>query len=205
MHDDERPSWQRRPDLRETAKAYAAFTCFRDLLPRERSLARAYTACRGAAAPKGPEKASVLRTPPGRWKLWRTLYQWDLRAADYDTFVEAETRAATLDAIREMNTRFAAIARAATGKIVERLNALQAEDISPGTLMLWLEKAQHVERLARGEPTVVMSGPMAASPAVVPPDLSQLTDDELALMQMLLEKADGRGRTTVPLRPGRPS
>jgi threonine synthase len=93
-----------------------------------------------------------LRRATSSWQRWRRLFLWDARTADYDTFVEAQTREETLEAIREMNRRYATIAREASGKIVERLNTLKADDLSPGQVMICLEKAAQVERLARGEP-----------------------------------------------------
>ena len=107
---------------------------------------------------------------------------------DYDTFVEAQTREETLDAIREMTRRYATIAREASGKIVERLNTLKADDISPSQVTIWLEKAAQVERLARGVPTARVE----VDTQTLQPDLSALRDDDLEVMKTLLERAGGR-------------
>jgi hypothetical protein len=195
----ERQSWQRRLDLRETAQAYHAFQHFRDLPPRVRSLDRAYTACLAACprehgrivnlavAGKGPEAAPVQKEAPGRWKVWRKRYLWDARAADADAFLEAETREEMIEAVREMNKRFAMIARACTGKIVERLQSIAAADLTPGQLITWLEKCSAVERLARGVPTAILQ--QAYAGGTVPTDLSQLSEEELLTLEGLIEKA----------------
>ena len=52
-------------------------------------------------------------------------------------------------------------------------------------LIVWLEKASLVERLARGQPTSIVNTTDASNA----PDLSRLSDAELVTLQTLLEKA----------------
>jgi hypothetical protein len=193
-------SWTRRFDLRETPQAFHAFQHFLSLPLRARSLDRAYTVCR-VTCPRDRGRLVAVRknvlNPPdslphpllaatGTWRAWRKKMLWDGRASDHDSFLETETREERVEAIREMNARHSAIARAVTGKIIERLQTIVAADLSPGQLITWLEKACAVERLARGVPTAIQQQQVENS---VPPDLSGLSEAELETLETLLEKA----------------
>jgi uncharacterized membrane protein len=169
---------------------------------RGRSLARAYTNCQQLCArDRGrvvdldqvqhrSETVPPLREATSSWKRWRRMFHWDARAAEYDTFLEEQTREGLLDALREMNTRHAAIAKAATEKLVERLHTLKADELSPAHLIIWLEKAAQVERLARSTLPSMVATEVATR--TVEPDLSLLTVEELEQMRTILERAEAR-------------
>lgn len=67
--------WERQEG--ETAKAYAAFSTYRDMSPHERSVLAAYKLA-------NPDKAATAKCVPAHWRGWNTTYDWEARAEAYD-------------------------------------------------------------------------------------------------------------------------
>ena len=70
--------WER--EVRESARAYAAFCSFRELGPK-RTLRAAYRALTGAAGP-----SAEGRGYPGCWRRWVLIYRWVERAQAFDNW-----------------------------------------------------------------------------------------------------------------------
>jgi hypothetical protein len=85
--------WNRRDG--EPAKAYAAFSKYRDLGP-DRSLNAAYQVDSGLPA-------SVRA--PGYWAEWSSAWEWVERAAAYDAYLDEVRRSAREAKLRELEAR----------------------------------------------------------------------------------------------------
>lgn len=89
--------WDRRP--RESAKAFAAFCCYRDLGPG-RSLNLAYAEWRRSLGFAGDAAKAA-----GYWAEWSSGFEWVARAEAYDAHLEQIRRAAREDALRRLEER----------------------------------------------------------------------------------------------------
>jgi hypothetical protein len=168
--------YERQPG--ETAKAFAAFTCFRDLGP-ERSVLKAYQQKTGK---KHAKQAT------GVWNGWATAYNWHERAAAWDSHLDRQTREAQERARREMGERHAKIAVALQEKAIQRLKAMKLEEMSPSDALRFTTESIKLERLARGEPESIgeqRHGGTAASP------IRLLLEDVVAEDKRLEEHQDG--------------
>lgn len=131
--------WDRLPG--EGPKAWAAFQTYLNMDPSRRSLAGAYR------QHTGREQA---RHVSGCWTAWYGRWNWRRRAEKRDAY-DAEVRhEENQKAIAKMAKRHAAIAANMQAKLVERLQALDTQDIPPSMLPAWLDITVRVERLARG-------------------------------------------------------
>ena len=137
-------SWERLPG--ESSAAFAAFCSFRDYGP-ERNIRKAVDCS---------EKDENVRAK--RYKVWRNWcgqFRWRERAADYDNYMEklkaAEVRK-TIEAQGEMH-------RKVTGKMLDvvskKLDTINPEDLTQGTVTEWVQTAIKAEREAAG---LVVSG-----------------------------------------------
>lgn len=188
-------SWHRRADLRESGQAFHAFQHYRDLPMRSRSLDRAYTACltgcprdrtiRGPLpdAPKTLPEPLLLATP--NWKKWRKQYLWEQRVADFDSYVDDQERLEARDDVKKMNKRHANLATGILNKVVQKVQTMNASELTPGVLHKWFTAGVQIERVSRGQPTEIIR----QSSELV--DLSKLTEEELNLFIQLSDKANG--------------
>jgi hypothetical protein len=115
--------WQRQPG--ESARAYELFCMYRDLPPRERSIARLVSDLVGdGQATKGRRRGDVERLS-ARW-------QWPARAAAWDDEIDRKRREAIIDRAVELAERRAVRTSAALhliARVLERAIArLEAED-----------------------------------------------------------------------------
>lgn len=180
----------------ESDDAWSAYLTYRELGPG-RTLAAAYRAhiarFESPSGPQRPEKARLHPpTVPGSWKRWRTRYDWDGRARDYDDGVELATQTARTQAIATQADEWAqrrAQAREAEWELSERLRAkalqmlgkldLDAQDAQPVTpfgVAKLVEVSSKLARLATGMETERVSGTTLPT---TPDDLSQLSDEQL--------------------------
>jgi hypothetical protein len=134
--------WEQQPG--ESARAFAAFSTYRDLGPR-RSLRAA------AATFYGRTSASSER----QLDKWSRAFHWIERASAWDRHLDAQARIAQEEARREMVQRHVQEARALQAKALERLRALCPEELGPADLLRYLVEAAKLERLALGEPDTV--------------------------------------------------
>jgi len=130
--------WERQPG--ESSKAFAAFRVFRDLGPR-RSVAEAYRQKTGRVH---------ARQASGNWNAVATRWLWQERARAWDDEQDRVRREKQLAAQAEMGERHATVALLMQQRLIERLQGLDASDLSPADVARWLEAAVKVERQARG-------------------------------------------------------
>ena len=192
-------SWERQQG--ESAKAFAAFECYRMLGP-ERTLQAAWE--KHYTRPgtlrerqrKGKERASQF---PGYWGAWASKWRWRERAGAWDEEVAALARDQELDralkaraAEQEEETRqrqlmreeaWAArtVARRFLRRLMQGVEAGQLDRLSVAELLphlqrisALLETGQRLDRLFQGEPSDVTR---------VETDLQEVVPKLVALMQ----------------------
>lgn len=149
----DREPWARQPG--ETSRAYSAFSIYRDLGPRHRSL-------RETARRYYQDKT---RTKPVQIGVWSSKNNWVERCRQYDEFLDEQRRQEALDEILEMARR-----QAKEGTALQNLGAkiLQGILTNPdGSLKVRitgnvldavraLRTGAEIERLARGMPTQII-------------------------------------------------
>jgi hypothetical protein len=86
---------------------------------------------------------------------WSSQHSWVARCAAYDSELDRVWRLSHEKARRDMAIRHAQIAGAVQDKIVQRLQSIAAEDLSPADVVRWLDVSVKIERQARGEPEKV--------------------------------------------------
>ncbi len=142
--------WHRRHDLQEPVHCYHAFTHYRDMPSGGRTVDGAYRLHRTHCRKLPPSDAAEA---PGVWRKWKAQFQWETRVESSDIHLEEETRQQRLEAVHAMNEKHAAIASAMLGKVIQRLQGLDVDQMDPKAVAMWLDKATLVERRARGEAT----------------------------------------------------
>ncbi|MFF3060165.1 hypothetical protein [Streptomyces sp. NPDC057909] len=169
----ERPeAWERQPG--ESAAAWEAFACYRDL-----GLSRSIS-----------KVADTLRKARTLVERWSTAHQWVIRAESWDREQDRLWRAERQQASRDVARRHARLASAAQAKIVAQLQRLDPSRLSPSDVIRWLEATVRIERQAYGidlAEAVTTSG----SPDI--PDVSELSDEERrARMEQLRRELESR-------------
>jgi hypothetical protein len=132
----------RRPG--ESARAFAAFCCYRDLGPK-RSLREA---CRRFYDGETPGKVRQL-------ERWSAAWGWGARAAAWDEELDRQARETQERQRRGMAGRHARLAVACQDKALARLAAMKAEELGPAEVLRYLVEAARLERTAWGEPETV--------------------------------------------------
>ena len=130
----------------ETAKAYHAFTHYRDLPAHGRSIDAAHAEhrreCEGHQA--GTKRA------PRYWKGWSTANDWVARVQAHDSDLarrRREKRAADLEVAQD---RAAVLARAGLSRIALRFQTLDIAEIPAAVLDRWVKTLTDVELRALG-------------------------------------------------------
>lgn len=165
-------AWERRAG--ESAAAWEAFACYRDL-GLSRSLGKV---------------ASTLAKGRSLIERWSVAHQWVLRAEAWDREQDRVWRADRQQASRDVARRHARLASAAQSKIVAQLQQLDPARLSPADVIRWLEVTIRIERQAYG-----MDLPDAAPGSSAPdaPDVTGLTDEERrARMEQLRRELESR-------------
>lgn len=135
--------WEQQP--RETKKAYGAFRVYCELGSRARSVR---------------QTAENLNVSDRTVADWSRKHAWVARAKAWDRKIAAEADARLVEQRVEALERHAKVAKVFIGKIVQRLESLKPEELSPRDLVRWLDVATRVERLSLGIPnTLELSGP----------------------------------------------
>lgn len=130
-------SWERQKG--ESQRAYEAFAIYRDMGP-SRSLAK--------VAKKLGKAISLI-------ERWSRKWNWVERAALYDDELDRQYRAEQEEERKKMAERHAKQAMMIQNKIVQRLQTLDPNQLSPSDLIRWFDIAVKVERLARGQSTEI--------------------------------------------------
>lgn len=125
--------WERQ--LGESAKAFQAFTAYRDLDPDERSI--------DAAAAAIGKSASMCNK-------WAQKWRWRERADAWLDHLENLRDQATENEVVAMCRRHAEIAVAFQEKLTQRLQKFKVSELKPRDMSAWLDVAAKLERMARG-------------------------------------------------------
>ena len=202
--------WERQPG--ETAKAFKAFCAYRDLEPARRSVLAAYRQAKGKP---------TARQAAGIWNKWCAEHRWVERAHAYDLHREALERAAREDMWRVRAAQVADtewdLAQQLIARAQEMLRLPLVEQrlerdgrtiiVKPtrwtaGDVRGYLELASRLMRLATGKPTDQQALTGADGEPLLPGlNLRGLTDDEIATLLALLDKAS-RAASDEPGAPG---
>lgn len=122
----------------ETATAFSWFARYRDLGP-ERSLKKVRE-----MAGKGP---GYVR----RLERWSVQHNWVARAAEWDMHLDRLVQQQQIDAVLAMRERQLRLAAALQAKVIERLQKMSPDELTPATLIRWFEVSVKIERLNRLE------------------------------------------------------
>lgn len=166
---DER-AWERLPE--ETARAYKAFSIYRDMGPQKRSqreTAKCYYEAKN-------------RLNRGQIDRWSVKFNWVQRCKLYDDFIDEQKRQQTLDEILDMATRQAKI-----GTAMQQLGATLLKGLmeNPPKAANTLDVVRltrtgaEIERLARGVPTQIVE--------------EQGKERDMVVIQWRGEKEEGQG------------
>ncbi len=141
--DDETPldPWDRQPG--EPSKSFAVFVVYRDMGAR-RSLRAACKSFYG-----GEYAANKLRNA----QEWSRHWDWVKRVAAWDNFLDREARISQIEAVREMNRRYANTARAMLSKALLGIKHLDPDELEATDIARLAELANKIERLCFGEAT----------------------------------------------------
>lgn len=149
--------WFRQPG--ESWQAYEAFAWYRDLGPGRNH---------AKTAEKVGKSLQMMRTWSARW-------DWLDRAASFDANEEWERMVRFKESRFKMLENDARTARVVKNKVIQRLNQLKPEELTPTQLIHWWEVAFKVERMSLGA-TGEFPGMEAG-----PPQLPELESLETAM------------------------
>lgn len=140
----ERKIWERKRNpngkgWKENIKRYEAFSIYRDL-GRKRSLQQVANQL---------EKSLTLM---GRWS---TQDDWVLRAQSYDEYMDQIAAQSAVEEAQEMGKRHIQEGKLLQAKAIEKLKTLKPKDLTPHLALQMLKLGIDVERIARGEPSII--------------------------------------------------
>ena len=130
----------------ETAKAFHAFSHYRDMPPADRSIDTAH-AEHLARCGKGHNRG---KTRAKNWHKWSSVHCWVDRVAAHDADLSHQRRQRRAKELEEAQDRAAKIARSALDRLEERLKAIDVEQIPAAVLDRWLKTLTDVELKALG-------------------------------------------------------
>ena len=155
---------------------------------------RSLEALRGALQ-EDPSKIGLSRAPSrSTLETWSSAFHWQERLLDLERQAAKRDREELLKAAREMNERQAKEGLALQQKGVEGLKSLPPEELSASEAVHALIEGARLERLARGEPTelITQTGDLLHGHI----DLSNFTNEELRrLVEITERRATGAGET----------
>ena len=99
---------------------------------------------------KIPERKLAARRPPAQIEKWSRLWYWGLRAAVWDDECDRQRQESQLNEIKLMTERHTKVALAVQGKVIERLQKLDASELNPAAMARWIQLSINLERVARG-------------------------------------------------------
>ena len=138
--------WERQPG--ETAKAYAAFLLYRDLLAIDRSTP--------AARERHPsDTKGTLR----QWNGWSMRNDWVNRAAEHDSDLASRRRERMAKELERAQDDAVVLIRSALDKVRERIEGMDAEELAAGQIPAALKTLFELELKALGyEDRVALTG-----------------------------------------------
>ena len=125
--------WERQKS--ESAKAYEAFTIYRDM--------GAGRSCRKVAEQLGKSTGLLER--------WSRNNDWQKRVAAWDAEQDRIARQAQVDEIKKMRKRHADLASAMLVKAARALQRIPEDEIKAGDVSRMVETASKLERISRGD------------------------------------------------------
>jgi hypothetical protein len=143
------PPWQRQPG--ESARAFAAFTVYRDLPATERSLD---AVCRrladdDPAAPFRRRSGARVRRRSGQVSAWSSTFHWVERATAWDAEKDRLALEAEAEAIREMRRQHAAEAVQFRQRALAELARIAEGAMTPAVVVRMFAEAVKIEIVAR--------------------------------------------------------
>ena len=180
----------------ETAKAFHAFSHYRDMPPADRSIDTAHA--EHLARCEGRKRRG--KRGSNRWQDWSPKHDWVSRAAAHDADLSRKRRDRRARELEEAQDRAAKIAHSALDRLDERLQTLDIMQIPVAVLDRWLKTLSDVELRALGHQDKVAlehsgkdGGPIQTDMKVI---LDALNDPEArdaldALSQRLESQSSG--------------
>ncbi len=130
----------------ETAKAFHAFSHYRDMPPADRSIDTAHA--EHLARCEGRKRRG--KRGSNRWQDWSPKHDWVSRAAAHDADLSRKRRDRRAKELEEAQDRAAKIAHSALDRLDERLQTLDIMQIPVAVLDRWLKTLSDVELKALG-------------------------------------------------------
>ena len=130
----------------ETAKAFHAFSHYRDMPPADRSIDTAHA--EHLARCEGRKRRG--KRGSNRWQDWSPKHDWVSRAAGHDADLSRKRRDRRSRELEEAQDRAAKIAHSALDRLDERLQTLDIMQIPVAVLDRWLKTLTDVELKALG-------------------------------------------------------
>ena len=130
----------------ETAKAFHAFSHYRDMPPADRSIDTAHA--EHLARCEGRKRRG--KRGSNRWQDWSPKHDWVSRAAAHDADLSRKRRDRRARELEEAQDRAAKIAHSALDRLDERLQTLDIMQIPVAVLDRWLKTLTDVELKALG-------------------------------------------------------
>ncbi|MDR2898486.1 MAG: hypothetical protein LBU99_06675 [Spirochaetaceae bacterium] len=144
-------SWERLQG--ESSPAFAAFCAYRDF-GMERNIRKAVESALAKASSlataSGEKDKAVFEKRYRMWRNWSKQFRWRERAADFDNYIEKLKAAELRKTIEAQGEKH----RAVTGKMLDvvskKLDTMNPEDLTQGTVTEWVNTAIKAEREAAG-------------------------------------------------------
>jgi hypothetical protein len=184
--DEANAPWETQPE--DTSRSYAAFCVYRDLGPL-RSLVRSVPAFYGSRYVGSSSKLRQLAA-------WSSTGRWPVRAAGYDAHVDRLATIEQIEAVKAMRCAHAELGRSIAELAGARIEALVPGDLTVREAVLLLVQGTKLERLARGEPSVIVERNAEAEGHLSDFARAVLANDEATRMSLdILELVAADGRT----------
>lgn len=165
--------WDQQPG--EGTKAFEAFRIYRDLGPG-RSHRVAFT------------KLTGRDNSRGRFDVWSSQNDWVKRVEEYDRWMDQHYTNKMAEEVKEMAERHAKMAVVFLNKVVERLQKIDPNTLSPDQLLRWFDTCTRIERMSRGESTENVKTEHTET-RKVQVDLSKLSNDDFDQVHRIFVRA----------------
>lgn len=165
--------WDQQPG--ETVKAFEAFRTYRDMGPTR-------TIMKALKLNTGKENTR------GRYDVWSMQNDWVNRCNAYDRFMDQQYTNGVAKQVKDMAERHAAMASVFLNKVVQRLQTIDPNSLTPDQLLKWFDVCTKVERLSRGESTENVRQHHSGE-VVNKLDLSGISDDEFDAIHAIIIRA----------------
>ena len=177
-----RHPWDRRPD--ETPRAYEVFRAYLKL-GRKRSIVAAAVEIYGPE--RGRKKAKW--EPPSHVRAWSSRFEWVARAAAYDKHQDDKDWKVFQAERKRVNIQRARELREFQQAALEKLRAIDPEEMSPKDALDFYERTLKLERTIRGEPEAITEQRSKAAEQIDPQDLTDEQFDALLEAEEAYERA----------------